>query len=155
MKQAITIEWQGDRKHGLAFTKSMRLLNSSDFQSVFDDAPLRTSHQHFLFLARPNQLERPRLGLVIAKKHIRFAVDRNRMKRLIRETFRAKQQQLAGIDVIVLARKGMHEVTNAVLIEQLNGQWQGLIRKLQKKAKSESLKNPAQVSAGDQQVSES
>nr|WP_189420639.1 ribonuclease P protein component [Cellvibrio zantedeschiae] len=114
----------------------MRLLNSSDFQSVFDDAPLRTSHQHFLFLARQNQLDCPRLGLVIAKKHIRHAVDRNRMKRLIRETFRVKQQQLAGIDVIVLARKGMHDSTNAVLIEQLNAQWQRLIRKFQK-AKSE------------------
>jgi ribonuclease P protein component len=132
VKQAITVEWQGGQKTGQAYTKSMRLLNSSDFQSVFDDAPLRTSHQHFLFLARQNELDRPRLGLVIAKKNIRLAVDRNRMKRLIRETFRAKQQQLAGIDVIVLARKGMNDVTNAVLIEQLNKQWQGLTRKLQK-----------------------
>lgn len=136
MKQAITVEWQNSQDHGQAFTKSMRLLNSKDFQTVFDDAPLRTSHQQFLVLARLNTLDRPRLGLVIAKKHIRHAVDRNRMKRLIRETFRVKQQQLAGIDVIVLARKGMHEVTNAALIEQLNGQWQRLIRKLQK-AKSE------------------
>ena len=136
MKQAITVEWQGDHKIGQAFPKSMRLLNSSDFQSVFDDAPLRTSHQHFLFLARQNELSRPRLGLVIAKKNIRLAVDRNRMKRLIRETFRAKQQHLTGIDVIVLARKGMNDVANHLLIEQLNKQWQGLIRKLQK-ARSE------------------
>jgi ribonuclease P protein component len=134
VKQAITIEWQADRKSGQSFTKSMRLLSSSDFQNVFDDAPLRTSHQHFLFLARQNQLGLPRLGLVIAKKHIRHAVDRNRMKRLIRETFRVKQQQLAGIDVIVLARKGMNNSTNAELIEQLNGQWQRLIRKFQKAA---------------------
>lgn len=149
MKQAITVEWQGGRNCGQAFTKSMRLLHSSDFQTVFDDAPLRTSHQHFLFLARMNQLDRPRLGLVIAKKHIRHAVDRNRMKRLIRETFRAKQQQLAGIDVIVLARKGMNDATNTLLIEQLNGQWDRLIRRLQK-AKTEQLKSseqPLSVSA--------
>jgi len=138
VKQAISIEWQGGRKSGQAFTKSMRLLNSSDFQSVFDDAPLRTSHQHFLFLARQNQLNHPRLGLVIAKKHIRHAVDRNRMKRLIRETFRVKQQQLAGIDVIVLARKGMNDSTNAILIEQLNAQWQRLIRKFQKTQSEQS-----------------
>lgn len=139
MKQAITVEWQNGHNHGHAFTKSMRLLNSKDFQTVFDDAPLRTSHQHFLFLARINSLDCPRLGLVIAKKHIRHAVDRNRMKRLIRETFRAKQQQLTGIDVIVLARKGMNDVTNAVLIEHLNGQWDRLIRRLQK-AKTEPAK---------------
>ena len=144
MKQAITIEWQSGQNNGHAFTKSMRLLHSSDFQTVFDDAPLRTSHQHFLFLARINQLDRPRLGLVIAKKHIRHSVDRNRMKRLIRETFRAKQQQLAGIDVIVLARKGMNDVTNTLLIEQLNGQWDRLIRRLQK-AKTEQLKPPEQA----------
>jgi ribonuclease P protein component len=134
VKQAINVEWQSGLNHGYAFSKSMRLLNSNDFQSVFNDAPLRTSHQHFLFLARRNQLNLPRLGLVIAKKHIRLAVDRNRMKRLIRETFRAKQQQLAGIDVIVLARKGMNDVANAVLIEQLNGQWQRLIRRVEKTA---------------------
>jgi ribonuclease P protein component len=149
VKQAITVEWQDDQKQGHSYSKSMRLLNSSDFQTVFDDAPLRTSHQHFLFLARQNELNRPRLGLVIAKKNIRLSVDRNRMKRLIRETFRAKQQQLAGIDVIVLARKGMNDVTNIVLIEQLNKQWQSLIRKLQK-AKSEQ-----QVSAQSSQGSES
>ena len=139
MKQAITVEWQSSHNNGNAFTKSMRLLNSKDFQTVFDNAPLRTSHQHFLFLARINSLDSPRLGLVIAKKHIRHAVDRNRMKRLIRETFRAKQQQLKGLDVIVLARKGMNDVTNAVLIEHLNGQWDRLIRRLQK-AKTESAK---------------
>lgn len=126
--------------NGQAFGKSMRLLSSSDFQNVFDDAPLRTSHQHFLLLARRNQLNVPRLGLVIAKKHIRLAVDRNRMKRLIRETFRVKQQQLIGIDVIVLARKGMNDVANTALIEQLNGQWQRLIRKVAKTA-SETIEN--------------
>ena len=140
MKQAINIKWQGGQKFGQAFPKSMRLLNSSDFQSVFDDATLRTSHQHFLLLARRNQLNLPRLGLVIAKKHIRLAVDRNRMKRLIRETFRVKQQQLAGIDVIVLARKGMADLANPALIEQLEGQWQRLIRRVQKDA-AEQAKN--------------
>lgn len=131
MKQAI--EWQaGFQPRSQAFRKSMRLLNSHDFKCVFDDAPLRTSHQLFLLLARRNQLPTARLGLVIAKKHIRHAVDRNRMKRLIRETFRARQQQLSGVDVIVLARKGMHEIPNAELINQLNGQWQRLIRRMAK-----------------------
>jgi ribonuclease P protein component len=129
VKQAFGIQTQS-----LAFTKSLRLLNSSDFQIIFDDAPLRASHQLFLFLGRLNSLNNPRLGLVIAKKHIRHATDRNRVKRLIRETFRVKQQQLSGIDVIVLSRKGMSDVTNTVLIEQLDLQWQRLISRAQKAA---------------------
>lgn len=122
----------GSHTHDYAFTKSARLLNSNDFQTVFNDAPLRASHQYFLLLARQNTLDLPRLGLVIAKKHIRLAVERNRVKRLIRETFRMKQQQLSGIDVIVLARKGMNDLSNTVLIEQLELQWQRLIRRTQK-----------------------
>lgn len=127
----------------LGFSKSLRLLTSSDFQVVFDDAPFRASHKHFLILARPSALSQdsasqaidvctpvpPRLGMVIAKKNIRLAVQRNRMKRLIRETFRLHQQQLAGIDAVVLARRGMDELDNQQLIKQLNQQWQRIIKK--------------------------
>lgn len=115
----------------LDFPKSHRLLNSSDFQKVFDQAPLRASHKLFLILARPNGLDHPRLGLIIAKKHIRLASRRNRLKRLIRETFRHQQQTLGGIDVIVLARKGMDQLDNPSLIQQINGQWRRLAKKAQ------------------------
>lgn len=120
-----------------AFGKSHRLLNSSDFQHVFDNAPVRVSHQFFLILARTNQLERPRLGLVIAKKNIRLSVQRNRIKRLIRETFRAQQHSLTGIDVIVLARKKMEELSNKEIHEQLHQQWQRLARKANQFMESE------------------
>lgn len=141
MKQAF-----GSKTHDHAFTKSARLLSSNDFQTVFNDAPLRASHQNFLFLARQNSLNLPRLGLVIAKKHIRLAVARNRVKRLIRETFRTKQQQLPGIDVIVLARKGMNDLSNAALIEQLDLQWQRLIRRTQKSVVEQQNSKPIEGS---------
>lgn len=115
--------------HNLDFNKSLRLLNSSDFKPVFDSPTAKASQQHFLILARTNELGRPRLGLVIAKKNIRNAVDRNRMKRLIRESFRLQQHQLPPIDAIVLARRGMDQLDNATLSKQLNKQWQRLIRK--------------------------
>lgn len=112
-----------------AFGKSLRLLSSSDFQNVFDDAPFRASHQNFLILARFNQQTTPRLGLVVAKKHLRLAVQRNRMKRLVRESFRKQQQSFHGLDVIVLSRKGVDELSNAVFAEQLNQQWQRIFKK--------------------------
>ena len=112
------------------FNKSLRLLCAADFKPVFDDAPFRASHQYFLILARPNQLTVPRLGLVMAKKHIRLAVGRNRMKRLIRESFRQHQQALAGTDVVVLSRKGMENLSNSDFIAQLDQQWQRIFKKL-------------------------
>lgn len=115
--------------HHLGFDKSLRLLNSSDFKPVFDSPSFRASHQHFLILVKRNQLDHPRLGLVIAKKNVRHAVDRNRLKRVIRESFRLQQHQLPSFDAIVLARRGMGTLDNAALTRQLNKQWQKLVRK--------------------------
>lgn len=112
------------------FDKSLRLLNSGDFKAVFDGASAKAHQQHFLILAKTNSLDTPRLGLVIAKKNIRLAVNRNKVKRIIRETFRHQQHQLGGIDAIVLARRGMDQLEPAVLHQQLVKQWQRLAKKL-------------------------
>lgn len=60
------------------------------------------SSTSLLFLASRNDLGFNRLGLVISKKNLPRAVDRNRVKRVIRESFRTRQ--LPGLDVVALAR---------------------------------------------------
>lgn len=114
-----------------AFTKKQRLLNKHDFSPVFDDAPIRASNQHLLILSRPNNENRTqaRLGLVIAKKHIRHAHERNRIKRFARETFRQQQHKLPAIDAIVLARKGADTLTNQQLQQAFNGLWKRIIKR--------------------------
>ncbi|MDO3387685.1 ribonuclease P protein component [Gilvimarinus sp. SDUM040013] len=111
------------------FSKHQRLLNATEFQTVFDNAPFRASHQFILMLSRPNAEQPARLGLIIAKKNIRRAVDRNRVKRLIRESFREHQQHLYGLDVIVLARRGLAELDNAQIFKLLAKQWRRLENK--------------------------
>lgn len=111
------------------FSKALRLLTPSDFKPVFDQAPFRASHQHFMFLARSNGLDNPRLGLVVAKKNVRLAVQRNRIKRLVRETFRAYQHQLPAIDCVFLTRRGIDQLDNATLRKQLEQQFRRLIKK--------------------------
>ncbi|WP_317889675.1 ribonuclease P protein component [Spongiibacter pelagi] len=113
------------------FDKSLRLLNAQDYQSVFDNSTVKVSCAEFLFLAQQNQLDHPRLGLVIAKKNVRLAVQRNRLKRIIRETFRQEQSRLPAIDVIVLARRGADSLENP----ELHRQFQQLWRQLDKRAK--------------------
>ena len=48
-----------------------------------------------------------RLGIVVSKRVARRAVDRNRLKRLVRETFRRRQQELAGFDLLVRPRRNI------------------------------------------------
>ncbi len=82
----------------------MRLLKTDDFSSVFS---LRrsTGDAFFQLLVAPNGLPHARLGLVVGKKTDKRAVARNYIKRLTRETFRQNATQLAGLDVVVRARR--------------------------------------------------
>lgn len=100
---------------GQQFDKSLRLLNAHDYKAVFDGASLKVSSPQILFLARLNGHTSPRLGLVIAKKNVRLAVERNRVKRIIRENFRQQQSQLEGLDIVVLARRGLDTLGNPEL----------------------------------------
>lgn len=116
----------------LVFDKGRRLLSGIEFQSVFDSARFKVSHRHFLLLARPSGRAAPRLGLVVGKKNLRRAVDRNRVKRLARETFRHHQRQLDSLDVVFLARKGLETLEPADQNRALNDAWAQLAAKLVK-----------------------
>lgn len=108
------------------FDRSRRLLNSRDYSRVFDQPDARASHRHLLLLGRYNDAHHHRLGLVIAKKNIRRAVDRNRVKRLTREFFRQLPPGFPGMDIIVLARRGLDELDNQSVSTILRNQWQKL-----------------------------
>ena len=55
-------------------------------------------------LARANQADHSRLGLIVGKKKISHAADRNRVKRRMRESFRMRQNDLPQLDIIALIR---------------------------------------------------
>jgi ribonuclease P protein component len=58
-----------------------------------------------LVLALPATGARPRIGITVSSK-IANAVGRNRVKRWVREAFRAVQGELPPIDLVVIARTG-------------------------------------------------
>ncbi|WP_223351813.1 ribonuclease P protein component, partial [Escherichia coli] len=82
------------------FDRDKRLLTARQFSAVFDSPTGKVPGKHVLLLARENGLDHPRLGLVIGKKNVKLAVQRNRLKRLIRESFRHNQETLAGWDIV-------------------------------------------------------
>jgi ribonuclease P protein component len=115
-----------------SFEKRLRLLKAADFQPVFKQARYKVSCQTMLFLAVENGLGFPRLGLVIAKKNIATAVHRNRVKRLLRESFRHNQQLLTGLDIVILARSGLGSLENSQITRQTETLWKDLLEKRQK-----------------------
>ena len=83
----------------------------------------RSRDKLFTVLARPNDEDIARLGLAISKKHCRRATARNRIKRIIRESFRAQQEQLSGIDVVVINQPGATTASNDAIRESLDRHW--------------------------------
>ena len=69
-----------------------------------------------------------RLGLAISKKVAKNAFQRNRLKRIIRESFRTHRAELLGVDIVVMCRPGAKEVANAVLFASLNSHWNTIKR---------------------------
>src|SRR6056297_3585012 len=92
-----------ERTGGQGFPRTARLLTSADFQRVFAGAR-RIADRHFTILARPNELGHPRLGLAVSRRTARRAVQRNRLRRLVRETFRRRQADLPPLDLVVIAK---------------------------------------------------
>ena len=68
-----------------------------------------------LYLASPNQEAKPDLGIAVAKKLAKRAVDRNQLKRMIRELIKGAQATNLNSDVVVKLKKPIGRETRGRL----------------------------------------
>jgi ribonuclease P protein component len=80
-------------------------------------------------VAADNDRGRARLGMAVARRTAGNAVARNRLKRLIRETFRTMAGTLPPLDVVVTAAPAAKLATNATLRASLIRHWQRLMKR--------------------------
>ncbi len=113
------------------FTRQQRLVKAKEYKYVFAQ-PCKLTCRYFTVLVKSNDLVCGRLGLAVAKKRVAMAVDRNRIKRLIRESFRHHQLALAGWDCVVLVKDGVTQANNRTLLNSLTKHWQHLPRRCKK-----------------------
>ncbi len=115
---------------GNKFTCKHRLPLPSDYTFVFNQ-PLRSSDKLITILAKYNpDTVNPRLGLAVAKKSVKTAVQRNRIKRLAREFFRLNQYKIACADYVLLVRPGIDKMNNQVITQSISKQLNYLRKKL-------------------------
>ena len=116
-----------------SYKKQHRLRSSKEFQNAFDEVYKRQSGKCFTVLFSANNLSNNRLGLIVPKKHVSLAVDRNKIKREIRTFFRCYIKNNFffenKLDVIVLAKSPAQHLNTKQLKEELNGLWNRVTKK--------------------------
>lgn len=125
------------------FPRSRRLTHDLQYQAVYG-ARVRKASGPLAIFALPNSLPHPRLGLAIGRR-VGGAVERNRLKRLLREAFRLSQHDLpqgstGSYDLVINARAHKplelkeYQALMHDLIGQLHAQWQHRERRRAEKA---------------------
>lgn len=107
------------------FSRKKKLKRNVEYQCVYKTPDIRFREGNILLLAKKNNYTCPRLGISISKKHVKHAVDRNLFKRIVRESFRQKNNLLA-YDVIIVGLKNIKHVTHYELMNALTSLWKKL-----------------------------
>ena len=104
------------------FGRESRLTDKSSYDRVFQNAR-RSRDRFYTVLCRANGRDEARLGLAIGRKHCKPASGRNRLKRIVRESFRHNRESLGGLDIVVINQPGARQATNAALFDSLDHHW--------------------------------
>ncbi len=107
----------------LTFPPQRRLRRKAEFEAAYAGGR-RLGNGLFGVTARPNDLDGPRLGLAVALRVCGTGVERNRLRRAIRESFRLHQGQLPALDLVVSARSGARGVSGPELQRALADLWE-------------------------------
>ena len=114
------------------FSRGLRLVNGKQFNAVFDHKR-RLHGAHFNIHVAPNELGHARIGLAVSRRVSKKAVERNRLKRIIRDSFRRCQHQLGAVDYVVIVKVGAAKPAsepNLGLRSELDNSWAKARRKL-------------------------
>lgn len=83
----------------------------------------RSADQLFTVLFRNSALDHARLGMTASAKRLRTAVSRNRIRRLVRESFRHAERRMAGLDIVVLIKEPAGKANNGIIFASLDAHW--------------------------------
>lgn len=111
----------------LRFPPTARVLRKVDFEAAYRQGS-RHGNSHFSLTVRPNQLAAARLGMAIAARTVGKAVSRNRLRRIIRESFRHVREDLPSVDLIVGARVAARDASARELRASLDKLWNKVLR---------------------------
>jgi ribonuclease P protein component len=122
-------------KKDLSFPRSHRLATKAEFKRVFDE-PFKVAQKHLTVLYRLNQKAHARIGIIVGKRAVNSAVDRNRIRRIVRDSFRFNQEKLIGWDIVVIARQQCDTLSKEKIRKGIDDLWERLVTQYQNRSSS-------------------
>ncbi|NND83057.1 MAG: ribonuclease P protein component [Gammaproteobacteria bacterium] len=107
--------------------KSQRLRTPEEFRSVYKSKQFGVSELHS-FNIRARDCGPSRLGVTVSKKVSKLAVQRNQIRRRIKEFYRLHQHQLVSADVVITAKANCSNATAAEQWQSLQQLWEKLLK---------------------------
>jgi len=108
--------------------KHQRLKKPAEYQHVYRSKQWGGS-KHFTFNVLANDADdKNKLGVTVSKKVSKRAVDRNRLKRVMREFFRAHQTELNGANLVLTAKPSSNSANKEELQLSLNDLWTKVLK---------------------------
>ena len=114
--------------HLFLFTLQHRLSGRVAFENVMKTPLHRLGADVFLLIPQGNTLTHGRLGIIVAKKNVKKATRSNWVKRKCREYFRCNQHKVGHFDIVLLARKGIADLSHDELTQRLDVVWKKLAK---------------------------
>lgn len=99
-----------------------RLRRAADFAAL-RHASGRLDTRFFLIRYRATEADSARLGLAVSRRVSKRAVDRNRIKRNVRESFRLVRARLPALDLLLIARQQAATAAGRALRADLDAAW--------------------------------
>ena len=103
------------------------MVEKLNFDLVFS-SPATSEDKFFAVFYTPNKTPKNRIGVSIAKKLINKATKRNRLKRVIKNSFLGNLNSEEGVDVVVRVKyQASNVASDKILLESLENHWQKIM----------------------------
>jgi len=112
---------------GESFPRYLRLTRAAEYRQLFKNNH-HVGDAGITILVGKKTGAVARLGFAIARKQIQQAVQRNRLKRIFRESFRKNRYRLPARDIVIMVRRSIMSVDRAELISTMEKHWISVIK---------------------------
>ena len=109
----------------LRLPKSQRIRRSAEYRIVTGSKPALSDRFFVVYSKQANQTD-GRLGVTVSRRVSAKAVDRNKIKRAVRESFRVHQVHNKKLDVVAIARRDARSANPCQLRSSLERHWRNL-----------------------------